>query len=62
MQEASNQDEHLDCDLREKQHTELLALVSDIQSKSSESIQELIRESDRILGKREQSWMLGVRT
>ena len=40
-----------DCDLREKQHTELLALVSDIESKSSESIQELIREGDRILGK-----------
>lgn len=40
-----------DCDLKEKQHTELLALVSDIQSKSSESIQELIREGDRILGK-----------
>jgi len=40
-----------DCDLREKQHAELLALVSDIESKSSESIQELIREGDRILGK-----------
>lgn len=40
-----------DCDLREKQHAELLTLVSDIESKSSESIQELIREGDRILGK-----------
>lgn len=41
---------HFDCDISDKQHSELLELVCSINNNGSRAIDELCAEGDRLLG------------